>query len=390
MHGRGLALLATLALVPPALALPYVDPQDDAGSGGDAPGTLADGLLVGPGRYEGRVDPVGGGLLPGGDDVDVYLVDVPPGARLEVELARKEGLLYGFLLAEIRDPAGRLVDWGIEDLPASGLPSAGRWVVRIVGSDAPVEYAFEVRLVASPPVHAVLLGNGWLGVEFTIGESGGRVNLSSLAMGSAAAFQTAMTCDYATTPGFGYGGCMSMGTNGPNVVATAGPLHVQHSVETDGEGGWMKSGFYAEVGAPGVYRLALMGMATESAFVVTIEADGDVRLTAPTAGGEEDLVALRHGEFGGGVAVRAGPASAGAGEARSLAVDGTLFAFLDCQEAVAACAIEDPAGGSEPAVPFGFVVGGGAGGWTFRRETIAGWSPDRIALLAADVRFPTG
>lgn len=146
MRWSALALVVALVVVPagPAGSLP--DPQDDAGSGADAPGTLGAGppILAGV-KYRGTF------LGPGLDDVDTYTFEAAAGDELRVAV-------QGFLgCAYLHDPDGQERAFGCSYGPEAPINEAthtaglaGTWSLRIA-TLTPGPYTFGLGSNTPPP-----------------------------------------------------------------------------------------------------------------------------------------------------------------------------------------------------------------------------------------------
>lgn len=146
---RKLAVVALLAALLPLSAPRALLPQNDAGSGRDAPGTMDADFRIAPNAvHEGTIE----GLLL--DEFDVYAFEAPAGARLDARVFSGLGCVY------LYDPEGHELDFGcaiagVEGTASSFATYAGVYYVGY-GYLQPHTYRFSVGVGrAAPPASPV-------------------------------------------------------------------------------------------------------------------------------------------------------------------------------------------------------------------------------------------
>ena len=152
---RRLAVLALLAALLPLTAPRALLPQNDAGSGRDAPNTADAGFRIAPNQvYDGTIE----GLFL--DEADVYAFDAPAGARIDARVHSGLGCLRLYDRERTQVDVGCAIA-GIEGVVTWFAPYSGTYFVGYGYLQAhPYRFSLGVGRAAESPSPVELLGSG--------------------------------------------------------------------------------------------------------------------------------------------------------------------------------------------------------------------------------------
>lgn len=378
--------LVLVLLAPVVLALPN-DPQDDAGSGGDAPDAREGAVLIPLGvEVSGKLRPVAGASyflgLP--DLRDWYSVEIPAQSRVFIALSARpaEGATFASTpLWRLVDAQGRMTAWGFgtDEWPVV-VEEAGRWDLEVyVFDDQPWDYTLRVRVEAATAAAAAFAGGGWVVVRVDLEEgavaSGGITTWIEQYQHS-----PGMACDASLAKMWASYGCGAIVSLAPNPAVQTSALRLTRTAPLPG-GAAMASWLSTGAVGPATVHFVAFGLADEVAGSIDLEVRGaatvDVR-----RGGADDVFGFRRGDLD-GTGVAAGGTGAGSSLAASRAIEDSLLAHVDCRRIAGTCTVTDPEGTTTS--PTIGMQRGGPGTWTFARSDVTVRDTDGFVVFGADL-----
>lgn len=391
-------------------------PQDDWGSGGDAPDDFATALPVSPPLVEGEL--FGGAVRPlgatAGDVEDWYRFPLSPGQRLDFRIERVPLSGLGVINLQVVAPDGVVVwstfaDSGDEALVAG---QAGEYRFR-------VSMPLSGLLVDPVPAEASLLR-----IQYRI--SWGVQPAAGLAGAAHGPGYLVFSFDLHTTPfpcaavtghlwsraggpsqrplgitwlGLGYHGLRADSNvwagSTPGAAVTAGDRHVEQRLEQHGAnatvvigiGTWQGSPEAIVHGCGPTYLVALVdGSWSQTSY--QLQLGGDSRLLGVGWSGRDSSRFLRTSDLSADPSAQAFGTTVNGPSRLDVGAERGLIGLFDCSPDPS-CQIGAPAAGEPIVRQFeGGVAafwGQGGGSWRFERGGEAGSGGERLILMAADV-----
>lgn len=367
------ALLAALLLVPAASGIAIL-PQDDAGSGRDAPDTPTGAIAIAEGA------PVAGRLAGVADTDDWYAVTLAADRRIDLGFTSRhldELVLDLPPFVELSDPEGNVVAAWTELYPESAATfvthAAGEWKLHVRATHGDWAYAFTVRTSPATTLHRT--GAGWQVADIDV-PAGVAYTLHF----------AAFTADERAPSCLGARGvfllCMSAwGSSVPEPWLDAGIANARIVTVDHGFLSWRDIRIEGE--GPLDLELYVLQTGRQATMVLEAASDGGSPLAAKRGGTSARAYGVS--DLGGGIAIGADGLGAGAGRSRKIDVQDTLVALAVSPELGSARVV--PPSGEAFAIEGTWVTdSGGPGVWAFERPVELG-TEDRFALLVADVAF---
>lgn len=400
-----------------------VEPQNDAGSGGDAPGTREAGLSIGFGTHQGRLQTVPGTTrgadLP--DAEDWYLIQVEAGTRISVVLRgvepspedvwgpilhypRFEGEPTNYytydVLLEVRTPSGRLATWAYAkyswetDSAWTLADESGTWGIRLATYETGGRYEFSVDARPASLHHAVKQGPGYLTFGFEREGEGGGISFDidlRFQMEKERPWRVQILIqgpDGRPTSIAYYG-------NGIDHAGShVGPLTVDAYGPDFPNGYWLSGlvGGLSDFGPPGRYDLVVLLEADDAYVSIEVaKLPDNMRPVNWTRAGREGMRLLRHADFTGDLRATLGPIRVSQNLSAPIDVSGSLIGWYECGEWGNRCSYTRPNGTHHVMkFPGVYLKRWEAGHWVFHRDSEWGDPtrvPDPYLLFACDCRL---